>query len=362
MLSLKEAILNQKSFGVSLNQKFNDAPFSATGALEPGWKEPSYSDFFTRMADKPILLEQSTVLPMSGMQMDLDQLDINNIQLDYQRDPSTGANAGLTNKETEPDRVRKQLNAVPMNARTTVSDLFLEENIEEEEFLSLYLGLLGERMGPAFELTEVYANKSVTTPEGEGTALKHSDGLIAQAQEISADNTNDAYGLAKLVYSDNVLVGVLDAIERYIEQDGDLNKATLVMPPIMYARLMRDIMAARDTPLGDAIIQDGNMTKIMGVELKQDNVLKDTLNGYDKMKFNADGEYKGNGSNVTDMKYAFLGQPNNLVFGMARDFDVKNQWDIDVLGYKVAMLCKGDAKINYDQDTLVIPFTKNTSA
>ena len=45
---------------------------------------------------------------------------------------------------------------------------------------------------------------------------------------------------------------------------------------------------------------------------------------------------------------------------MMREFDVKNQWDIDVLGYKVALLCKGDVKVLWDQDTLAIPFTRNT--
>jgi len=42
--------------------------------------------------------------------------------------------------------------------------------------------------------------------------------------------------------------------------------------------------------------------------------------------------------------------------------DVLNQFDIDELGYKVVGLAKADAKIHYDQDTIVVPYTKNAKS
>ena len=69
--------------------------------------------------------------------------------------------------------------------------------------------------------------------------------------------------------------------------------------------------------------------------------------------------YDAQGTAVDKMTYGFIGQPANIVFGMMREFDIKNQWDIDVLGYKVALLCKGDVKVLWDQDTLAVPFTRN---
>ena len=119
---------------------------------------------------------------------------------------------------------------------------------------------------------------------------------------------------------------------------------------------MIEIANSRETNLGDAVLQEGNMTKILGIEIKQDNILRNCRNGYDKMKF-TDNEYAANGTQVSNMLYGFIGQPNNIVFGMMRNFETKNQWDIDVLGYKVAFLVKGDVKVLWDQDTLAIPFT-----
>ena len=101
----------------------------------------------------------------------------------------------------------------------------------------------------------------------------------------------------------------------------------------------------------------------MGMEVKQDNVLRNTRHGWDTMKFDSTtGLPKGNGSTVDKLRYAFIGEPSNVVFGMMRDMDVLNQFDIDELGYKVVGLAKADAKIHYDQDTIVVPYTKNAKS
>ena len=355
MIDIKQKIKSKEDFSF----KFADAPFNNAGILNPGWAEPTYDDFFTRMTEVPVLLNQSTVLPMTALQHDLDMLTAE-VELDSQRD-SSGNSTHLTENEVVPGKERKQLVAQPLQAKTIISDNFLEENIEGEDFMTTYMNLLADAMGPAFERFGIFADTTATPVTGEGTGYAMTNGFLAQCKNISTNPNDDAYGLAKLVYQNNVGEGVLDAIERYIEQDGNIKNATCVLPPQIHARLMIEIAQDRDTSLGDAVFQDGNITKILGIEITSDDILRNTRNGYDVMKFNADGEYKGNGSNVDKMKYGFIGQPNNLVFGMMRDFDIRNQWDIDVLGYKVALLCKGDAKILWNQDTLAIPFTMNKS-
>ena len=354
-MDIKSKFIDRKDLMI----KFNDAPFDSNNILNPGWAEPTYDEFFTRMADQPVLLNQSTVYPMTALQHDLDILDVD-IELDTQR-TSTGASAPLTSNETEPKKIRKQLLAQPLQAKTTISDNFIDENIEKNGFMTTYMNLLADKLGPAFQRFGVFAEKNSTAVTGEGSGYSTTDGILAQLKTIASDTKNDAQGFASLTYKDDVGSGVLAAIERYSDQDGNIDNATIVLPPQMYSRLMVEIAQDKDTDLGDAVYQDGEVTKIMGMELKQDNVLRVTRNGYDKMKF-TDGEYKGNGSNVDKMKYGFIGQPNNVVFGMMKDFVIKNQWDIDVLGYKVALLCKGDVKLLWDQDTLAIPFTMNNSA
>jgi len=353
-MDIKSKIKNREDFSF----KFADAPFDANGILNPGWAEPTYDDFFTRMVEEPVLLNQSAVIPMTALQHDLDMLTAE-VELDSQRD-SSGNSTYLTAQDVAPNKARKQLIAKPMQAKRIISDNFLEENIEGEDFLTTYMNLLADEMGPAFERFGLFADSTVSHVTGEGTAYQMGNGILSQLKTIASDTSKDEYGFAKLVYKDNVGEGIFNAIERYIEQDGDIDKATCVLPPQIHARLMIEIAQDRETHLGDAVFQDGNMTKILGIEIVSDNILRNTRNGYDTMKFNSDGEYKGNGSNMSNMKYGIIGKPENIVFGMMRDFDIRNQWDIDVLGYKVALLCKGDVQVLWDQDTLAIPFTMNS--
>lgn len=350
-MNLKTKIKNHDDFSL----KFNDAPFNQNGILNPGWAEPTYDDFFLRMVDEPVLLNQSTVLPMANLQHDLDML-LPSVELEAQRDAS-GRSTPLTQTELDPGMNRKQLIAQPLQAKTIVTDNFLEENIEKEDFLTTYMNQLADEMGPAFERWGIFADMSQNSTDASG--YKMTNGLLAQMKSVASDNNNEANGIANLVYKNNVGTGILDAIEQYVEQDGNIKNATCVLPPQIFAKLMVEIARDKNTDLGDAVFQDGTMTKILGIEITSDDILRETRNGYDRMQF-TDGVYKGNGSYVDKMKYGFIGQPANVVFGMMREFDIKNQWDIDVLGYKVALLCKGDAKVLWDQDTLVVPFTMNT--
>lgn len=352
-MDLKTKIENRDDFSL----KFADAPFDANNILNPGWAEPTYDDFFKRMVKDPVLLNQSTVLPMTALQHDLDMLTAE-VELDSQRD-SNGNSAKLTQNELAPNMERKQLIAQPLQAKTVVSDNFLEENIEGEDFLTNYMDLLAKNMGPAFEMWGLYANSTMPDIAGEGTGYKMTNGIIAQLQSVAVDATNEANGIANLVHKNNVGEGILEAVQQYVEQDGNIANATIVLPPAVHSQLLLEIAKNKDTALGDAVFQDGKITTILGMEVVADEVLRKPKHGYDKMKF-TNGVFDASGTNVDKMSYGFIGQPSNIVFGMMREFDVKNQWDIDVLGYKVALLCKGDAKVLWDQDTLAIPFTRNT--
>lgn len=352
-MDIKNKLINREDF----NMKFADAPFTDE-KLNPGWAEPTYDDFFTRMTEDPVLLEQSTVIPMTSLQHDLDYLTAD-IELQSQRDPSTGISTGLTSVETKPNMSRKQLLAVPLQAKALITDNFLEENIEKEGFMTKYLNILSEAMGPAFQRFGVFADKSVATVTGEGSGYKMTDGILAQLKAIAKDNTSDFNGYADVVYQNNIVQGIVDSILMYIEQDGDVNNANVVLPPQVYSRAMAEIGTNRETDWGDLVFQNGKTTTILGMPLVQDSILRETRNGYDTDKF-TNGRPKANGSNIDKLTYGFIGQPNNLAWGLMRDFQTKNQYDIDYLGYKVAFLCKGDVKVLWDQDTLAIPFTRNT--
>ena len=349
-MNLKTKIEERDDFSL----KFADAPFNSNNILNPGWAEPTYEDFFKRMVDEPVLLNQSTVLPMTALQHDLDMLTAD-VELDSQRD-ATGNSSKLTNNELSPNMDRKQLVAQPLQAKSVISDNFLEENIESEDFLTHYMNFLAEKMGPAFERWGLYSNTTSNATAKSG--FKMTNGIIAQLEGIATDATSEAKGIAGLVYNNNVGDGILEAVQTYVEQNGNIDNARCVLPPAVHSKFMLEIAKNKDTPLGDAVFQDGNITKLLGIEITADPILRQTRNGYDSMNF-TDGVYDAQGTAVDKMTYGFIGQPANIVFGMMREFDIKNQWDIDVLGYKVALLCKGDVKVLWDQDTLAVPFTRN---
>ena len=184
------------------------------------------------------------------------------------------------------------------------------------------------------------------------------NGILAQLESTAVNEETDAQGIGDLVYKNNVGDGILNNIQNYIEQNGDIDNARLVLPPAVHSKFLLEIAKNKDTPLGDAVFQDGKITRVLGVEVVADKILRKVRNGYSSMKF-ADGKYDPNGEAVDKLTYGILTKPENIIFGMMREFDIKNQWDLDILGYKVALLCKGDVRVLWDEDTLAIPFTRN---
>lgn len=358
MISLEEKILAGQNFNV----KFADGAFDADGKLNPAWAEPEFeNDFYTPVQHEPELLKQSRVITMRNLMYDLDDLEIN-LDFDAQRDSTTGASTALTSNETAPKFTRKQLLAQPLQAMTSISRNFLLENIEHEDFLTTYTSYVGEQTGPAVQRFGVYADSSVTTQTGEATGFTMANGLLAQAKAIAADNTNDAAGFAPLCYSNTALEGLINAIETYIDQDGNMKNANAVVPPQMYSKIVKDI-AARESDFGDVTLKDGKIPMVMGMEVVQDNILRETRHAWDTMKFDSTtGLPKGNGTSVDKLRYAFIGEPSNVAFGMLHDPEILNQWDINILGYKIAVVANVDAKIHRDTDTIVLPYTKNAKA
>ena len=250
-MDLKTKIKNRDDFSL----KFADAPFDINNILNPGWAEPTYDDFFKRMVDEPVLLNQSTVLPMTALQHDLDMLTAD-VELDSQRD-STGNSAKLTQNELSPNMDRKQLIAQPLQAKTVISDNFLEENIEGEDFLSNYMNLLADNMGPAFEMWGLYANTTATPVSGEGTGYNMTNGVLAQLQTVAADANNESKGIADLVYGNNVGEGILNAVQQYVEQDGNISNARIVLPPAVHSKFMLEIAKNKDTAAQGAVTTFG---------------------------------------------------------------------------------------------------------
>ena len=356
-LDIKQAMKEQKDFVV----KFADNPFNSDGDLEPGLATPTFDEFLTRMVKTPVFMNQSTVIPMTSLEHNLDMFN-KEPDFESQRNLSTGVSYGYADlTEVAPERTQKTLLARPLALKSIITQNFLDENIEKEDFLNTWTSYLAQQAAPAMERFGVFANSASTETVASG--LKATDGILKQLLTINGGAQAKTTGVGNLVYSNEVADGIFRNINRYVDNDGDLDNATLVLPPQIYSRFMAETAADRDTPLGDIIWENGTTPKVMGIAIKQDSVLRNSPNGYDELGFTAAGEYDVDATADTDkMLYGFLSKPSNNVFGIMRDTEVKQEWSIDVLGYKTALLAKADAKVIFEEDTLVIPFTMNAKS
>lgn len=359
-------IKNKENF----TYKFGDNPFGAGGRLRDGWAEPTFDDFLTRMVREPVFLNQSTVIPMTSLQHDLDMFD-QEIDFETQRPPQMSSFGYGEIGEVPFDPLRKQLLAQPLALRSNITQNFLDENVEKDGFLSTWTSYLAAQAGPAMERFGIFSKKVDHTAEEwkqpqYKSAFNVTDGLLQQLisrfLELGGAGTATK-GIGKLVYGNEVPDGIFRNIHRYVGNNGDLDNATLVLPPQIYSRFMAETANDRDTELGDIVWADGKTPKVMGIEIKNDHVLRKSPNGFDVMKFSkpqksgAGSEYNISGVKYTDLLFGFLSKPSNNVFGIMRDTEVKQEYSIDVLGYKTALLAKADAKYLFDEDTLAIPFT-----
>ena len=355
-LDIKQAMKEQKDFVV----KFADNPFNSDGDLEPGLRTPTFDEFLTRMVKEPVFMNQCTVIPMTSLQHNLDMFS-KDPDFESQRNLSTGISYGYADlTDLGPERTQKQLLARPLALKSVMTQNFIDENIEKQGFLSTWTSYLAAQAGPAMERFGVFSDTASTETVASG--LKATDGILKQLLAINGGAQAKTTGVGNLIYSNEVADGIFRNINRYVDNDGDLDNATLVLPPQMYSRFMAEVSADRDTNLGDIIWENGRTPKVMGITIKQDAVLRNSPNGFDEKGFTSAGEYDVDGTDVDKLLWAFLSKPSNNVFGIMRDTEVKQEYSIDVLGYKTALLAKADAKVVFSEDTMVIPFTLTNKA
>lgn len=420
---LKHALLNTNSFNIHFNKKFGlkseinndyafpDAPLKETGpditvndpidysTMTPGWLEPQDSQsFITDMIDEPVLLHQSTVITMGSLMQDISYLDVD-FKWESQRGKSSaqsvydadgneykivadpkGKSIKLEQiKRTDPDMSRKQLLARPIHARSWLTDNFLEENIMRQNFLPFWKNFLAQKSGPAFEALHLFAKMSGEETVERGSASLLVRGLLGQFDRVSNDSgklvpENEPQGFSRVVFGDNIVNGLFDVILEYGDQEGDSLKNTLLLPPQIISRLKAEIAADRETDFGDKIYVDGDVPKILGTEIKQDNVLRKSENGWNNIKYytqkdsTTDGrKYKKVPTGVSptaektaelnDVVYGILGRPSNIVFGMFQEFNMFHARNHMGWGWDIGMRAKADTTFLKEKDTLIIPFT-----
>lgn len=361
-----------KDLTVKFNDNFIDVDSPRVSEMAPGWLEPTTDDFFSEIVDEPIMLKEGRIQKMTAQAHDIDQFDINPV-FDVERDPNKTSSTynqskGLTTIETEPEFVRKQLLAISMNYMTYIKKTYLLANIKREGFHSWFYKMMGDKAGNAWMSTGLYGrtDKSpVLKANGAGTAYGALDGVLKQAFDISQSyqaGTTKYAGFAKMGYRDNVSDAIDNAILQYSDQQGASKNAKLILPSNVRMRLAIEIKNNRDSDFASSVYMKGGsaMATVYNKPILENEELEKVRNGWNNDIYfknglpvpdNTSGSTKG--KNVV---YGYYGDPKNIVWGMLKEAELESSYQHPKLAYLVSVNLAGDVKINYDKNTIVIPF------
>ena len=283
--------------GANVIVKWGKALVDANGDVTEGVMHAPAEEFITRIEKESKLLPMLRYIEMQGEKADLQHLRVSprlqNMQkVSNNNKLSTDILGDLL--ETIPDILKDELQAVPLTAYTLIPKIFLKTNIEHENFLTKYEGILAPECAFSAESIAVFG-KPLQSGEtaGSGGVPQAQDGMLAMegllyqldAVRTSAttggtvDTTKPHGKSVNTIYQDNPIAGVQALIEEYIGQGGKRSEAKVFVDSITEFALIREA-GKRETQKGDLYYFDNGVLYINGVEIVQLDVLDKPERGY----------------------------------------------------------------------------------
>jgi hypothetical protein len=332
--------------------------------VAPGWHEPTdvYDKFLTRFSFTTPILDNSRHIQMDTLQKDLSYLlaDVEfspertgivggisqNLAVDYGGTSDKNADGsfkpGVNRAGTDYSFKRKQLLAIPLATYTTITDNFLQENIEKQGFLNSLIDYLGQKAGPSAESIFLYSRLRSSTEAYAGninTAYTDHAGLFQQLEEGN-NQLDHAIGS-----DDSYLIGIEDLVNSFTEDDGEIQNAVIYAPALLLNKIRQEI-SGRETVLGDQFMVDP-ITKIT------------TFNGvpiYPSKNLNGPGQRNNRTVQPIAGKEpipprAIITERDNIVWGSMRDITVQAEYFLLKLAYVVVLRTKLDMTYLFDEGT-----------
>ena len=277
--------------------KWDKSLIDANGAVTDGVMHKPAQEFITRIEKESKLLPMLRYIEMDGEKADLQHLRVSPRLQNMQKVASNG-NLSLDIitdlAEATPEFLKQELTAVPLTAYTLIPKAFMKTNIEHENFINKYEGILAPECAFSAESIAVFG-KPLQSGEtaGSGGVPAAQDGMLAMegllyqldAVRTSATtggvvDTKKAHGKSvNTIYQDNPIVGIQALIEEYIGQGGKRSEAKIFVDSITEFALIREA-GKRETQKGDLYYFDNGVLYINGVEIVQLDVLDRPERGY----------------------------------------------------------------------------------
>lgn len=277
--------------------KWDKAVIDADGEVTDGVIHTPAKEFITRIEKESKLLSMLRYIEMDGEKADLQHLRVSPRLQNMQK---VSQNGNITVDilgdlaETIPEFLKDELTAVPLTAFTLISKIFMKTNIEKENFVNKYEGILAPACAFSAESIAIFG-KPLQTGETAGQdgvpaaqdgmlamegLLYQLDGVRESATEGGNVDETKAHGKSvNTIYKDDAIKGIQNLIVEYIKQGGKRSEAKIFVDSTLEAALINEV-GKRETQRGDMYFFDGSVVYINGIEVIQLDALDRPERGY----------------------------------------------------------------------------------
>jgi HK97 family phage major capsid protein len=288
----------------------------ASGGL---MNEQQSSTFLRMIQDQPTLLKQARFIPMQSDSMKIEKIGFGNriLRAGVENTPLT------EDQKAKPTTSKIHLQTQEVIAEVNISYDTLENNIEGDGLYNTIMSMIAERASLDLEELGVKGDKS-----------NASDPYLALIDGYMKKATSHVVNIADATLDKNVFKKGIKALpQKYFRNPAEFRFFTSQFAALDW----KDIVASRQTALGDTNLQGGNATAY-GVPVESLAMLQ---------------PYTSNAKQVSDMLFT---HPKNLVYGMNRNIRIEVDKDIRARSFIIVLTAKID--VQFEEEDAVVKITK----
>lgn len=276
----------------------NKASVLATQTFNKAILNPEQAGKFIREVTRDqVIMAEARVTPMKSHTKNLDRVTLDGRVLHSGYDTD-----GYTRVLSDDEKVKfttwqNQLIAVKLKTQAEIEDDELEDNLEGKTFVNTLLSLMGEGISDDLEVWALGANKDEISRDDDDLLSTTTGWLHRSEYNVYDQSIEDGEDVEALFKS------MLELIPKKFLKNRNSFRFGV---PFEYEDLYRDLLAGRETSLGDETIQGFRPLTYRGIPVKHVPSLDDT--GLQEL---------------TGSPAAMLYNPENLAMGIFRQIGVE---------------------------------------
>ncbi len=291
-----------------------------------------FDAFVRRMEDRAMVIVDARFIPMDSQKVDIDRTGFIGRILRSGADGAGASRTLSTGEFAQTTQTTNQLDAVELQAVTSIRDRALRRNIEKGNFENTLVDLFGEAAGRDFEEFALLAHTNWSHSDDD--VLSKTDGWLAlAANRVFGEGAGADFDPTANTFPENMFDAMFDALpKRFLQNVTEwrfyVNFATL--------NDYRDLLRARGTDLGD-VQQVGNQplnsVPYKGVPVVFTPLLERAANP-------TDGKVSG--------RMALLSHPDNMAWGVFHEVSIEREREAKAKRTDFVLTFEGD--VHYEDE------------